>query len=171
MDWQSLRSVIGAATLAIALCACTRAPEPERLGADSERESLEDTRLCERYARAAERVFKGYHAEPIDFLHDADGPMSMPGGNLVRRFVPPWTVRWSCTQRELYLRTRLPDDSFLSVAYVGSAYFTLVDLVREIRNDGLDPRADKLWIVVEVDVLEGDNVATFDPRKSYSQYR
>jgi hypothetical protein len=132
---------------------------------------LEDTRLCERYARAAERVFKDYHAEPIDFLHDADGPMSMPGGNLVRRFVPPWTVRWSCTQRELYLRTRLPDDSFLSVAYVGSAYFTLVDLVREIRNDGLDPRADKLWIVVEVDVLEGDNVATFDPRKSYSQLR
>ena len=109
-----MKSVTAAATFLLVLGACTRAPEPEQLDVDSRRESLEDTRLCERYARAAERVLKRYETERIDFLHDADGPMSMPGGNLVRRFAPPWTVRWSCTQRELYLRTRLPDDSFLS---------------------------------------------------------
>ena len=168
MDWQNLRSVIGAATFAIALCACTRTPEPARLGADSERESLEDTRLCERYAQAAERVIKRQNSEPIDFLHDVDGPTSIPGQSQPARRAPPWTVRWSCTQKKLYLRTRLPHGVLLS-AFGNGAEIILEDLVRGIRQDDLDPKADRLWIVVEM--VDAEEKATFDPRQPYSYYR
>ncbi len=167
MDWQSLRTLIAATTLTFVLGACTRTPDPERSDVDAKRESSEDRRLCEQYAQAAERVIKR-NSEPIDFLHDVDGPMSVPGGNLAPRFAPPWTVRWSCTQRELYLRTRLPFDDIVAM-YGESAQVTLDDLISGIREDGLDPRDDKIWIVVEV--VDAKDTATFDPRKPYVRYR
>jgi hypothetical protein len=168
LDWQSLRTLIAATTLTFVLGACTRTPEPERSDVAAKRESSEDRRLCEQYAQAAERVIERYHSEPMDFLHDVDGPMSIPGGNLAPRFAPPWTVRWSCTRRELYLRTRLPHDLILW-AFGDSAQVTLNDLIRGIREDGLDPRADKVWIVV--DVVDAEDRATLDPRKPYVRYR
>jgi hypothetical protein len=50
-----------------------------------------------------------------------------------------------------------------------SAQVTLDDLIRGIREDGLDPRADKIWIVVEV--VDAKDTATFDPRKPYVRHR
>lgn len=167
MNRQSLRTLIAAATLTFVLGACTRTPEPKELDLDAKRESTEDTRVCERYAQAAERVIKRHHSEPIDFLHDVDGPTT-PKGNQAPRFGPPWTVRWSCAERRLALRMRLPHGVLLS-AFGDGAEIILEDLVRGILLDDLDPKADKLWIVVELVATE--ETATFDPRQPYVRYR
>jgi hypothetical protein len=166
LDWQSLRTLIGAATLTFALGACTRTPEPERSDVETKRESSEDRRLCEQYAQAAERVIKR-NSEPIDFLHDVDGPATSAGKEALP-FSPPWTVWWSCTHRELSLRMRLPFDDIVAM-YGESAQVRLDDLIRAIREDGLDPRDDKIWIVVEV--VDAKDTATFDPRKPYVRHR
>ena len=167
MNWQSLRTLIAATTLTFVLGACTRTPEPQQADVDAKSENSEDTRLCERYAHSAERVIERYYSEPIDFLHDADGSTTTRG-NQAPQFGPPWTVRWGCTKRVLYLRMRLPHGVLLS-AFDNGAEIILEDLVRGIRRDGLDPKADKLSIVVELVATE--EIATFDPRQPYVQYR
>jgi len=157
-----------AATLTWGLAGCTRAPDPEPTELDARRKGVEDTKLCEQYAQAAERVIKRYHSEPVQFLKDIDQSKSAPEASEALQFAPPWTVRWSCTQTELSLRTRLPNDLILS-ALGNSAQVILNDLVRGIRQDGLDPKADNLWIFVEV--VDADDKAKFDPRQPYVQYR
>jgi hypothetical protein len=167
LNWQSLRTLIAATMLTFVLGACTRTPEPQQADVDAKGQHAEDTRLCERYAHAAERVIARKHSEPFDFVHDADGPTTT-GGNQAPRVGPPWTVRWSCTQRVLSLRMRLHHGVLLS-ALGNGAEIILEDLVFGIRRDGLDPKADKLSIVVELVATE--EIATFDPRQPYVHYR
>jgi len=162
LNWPKLLTLVGVATLTLAVGACTRTPEPEQSELDAKRESAEDRKLCERYAQAAERVIKRI-SKTIDFLHDVDGSATTRGKEALP-FSPPWTVWWSCTHRKLSLRTRLPSDDILAM-YGESARVTLNDLIRGILEEGLDPRADKIWIVVEV--VDTKDTATFDPRKPY----
>ena len=54
-------------------------------------------------------------------------------------------------------------------AFGNGAEIILEDLVRGIRQDDLDPKADRLWIVVEM--VDAEEKATFDPRQPYSYYR
>jgi hypothetical protein len=63
---------------------------------------------------------------------------------------------------------RLPHGVLLS-AFGDGAEIILEDLVRGILLDDLDPKADKLWIVVELVATE--ETATFDPRQPYVRYR
>jgi hypothetical protein len=63
---------------------------------------------------------------------------------------------------------RLPHGVLFS-AFGNGAEIILEELVRGIRRDGLDPKADKLSIVVELVATE--EIATFDPRQPYVQYR
>jgi hypothetical protein len=144
------------------LAACAQQTDAEPKGVSS----LE-TKLCEQYADAAERIVNGWYPTELDCTgFDGligvvlPGPSVFTNATHARRQCPSPrpSIEWVCAPRALSLRLGLPTGDEPDDPSV-----VLKDILSSLPSLGLDPNADEMKVVVE---LQSGRAASFDPASS-----